>query len=172
MNRCIGKLVDSSTHHSSTEYEKHLPPMSLLTQTSSCTHMPLWFGIFQCVCAWVCVCACVCVSPIYTQRWFPHSLSLIGFGLIQINWGLDLNGKHYSLLCGTVEDSLTISTLNCIKALTHPLPPSLSLPLPLCLSVCLSLSLPRLRSDWQVCINKREIFFIKISVFAKSSMQI
>lgn len=61
--------------------------------------------------------ACARVCPIHTLRWFPHSPPLIGLSLIQTNWRPDLNGKHYSLLCGTVEDSLTISARNYITAL-------------------------------------------------------
>lgn len=78
------------------------------------------------------VCACLCVSPIHTLRWFPHSLPLIGLSLIQTNWRPDLNGKHYSLLCGTVEDSLTISARNYITALPRS---------PLCLTLRLTLRL-------------------------------
>lgn len=107
-------------------WQKHTPlkhdaknacPQRSLGRFSSDT---LWFRVRQRARAFV----CLCVRPIYTPRWFPHSLPLIGLGLIQTNWRLDLNGKHYGPLCGTVEDSLTISALNYITALTHPPPAS------------------------------------------------
>lgn len=58
----------------------------------------------------------------------------IRFNLIQIHRSLDLNGKHYSPLCGTVKDSRTTSALNCIKSSQSA-------------AVCVS---PRLVCDWQV----------------------
>lgn len=97
----------------------------------------LWHAVILCTTARVGV--CLCVRPIYTPRWFPHSLPLIGLGLIQTNWRLDLNGKHYGPLCGIVEGSLTISALNYITAL---------IPRPLRSS--------RSPSDWQACINRRD----------------